>query len=329
MLVAVVAIAIVALVFAFALPQIASYGAVWHAVSHVSAAWSGALVGVALLNVVTFAFPWMVALPRLGFVNAVQMTQASTAFTFVVPGGAPLGMGVSFGMLRSWGFGRAAVARAVALTGIWNQLSTFLFPAVAAVAVAAEGKGGGVGAVAVIAAVVFVVCVGLLGGALCSERVLRRLVSTVERVLGLGARLIRRRAPAWSPDDVSRFRRETLDSLRVTWPALTWTTILNQLTAFALLDLSLRAVGIGLGQVDIAESFAAWSVGRLLASLPLTPGGLGFVELGLTGMLVGFGGGEAKVVAAVLVYRVLSIASTSLVGVVGLASWNLFRPRTQ
>jgi uncharacterized membrane protein YbhN (UPF0104 family) len=255
------------------------------------------------------------------------MTQASTAFTFVVPGGAPLGMGVSFGMLRSWGFARADVGRAVALTSIWNQLSTFLFPAVAAIAVASDsGHNSAVGAIALFAAAIFVVCGIVVAAAFWRERFLLALARGARPVVDLVARLVRRSPAPWSADAVRRFRRETIRSVRATWPALTLTTFANQLTSFAVLDLSLRAVGIGLADISVPESFAAWSVGRLLASLPLTPGGLGFIELGLTGMLVGFGGRHAQVVAGVLLYRILTLASTSLVAVVSLASWNRFRP---
>ena len=56
--------------------------------------------------------------------------------------------------------------------------------------------------------------------------------------------------------------------------------------------------------------FAAWTLVRLLGSLPFTPGGIGVVELGLTGALVGFGGNNAGVVAAVLLYRFLTMIPT-------------------
>jgi len=104
----------------------------------------------------------------------------------------------------------------------------------------------------------------------------------------------------WSGESLARFWNETIGLLRKRWLALTLTTAVNQLTGWAILELALRAVGIGSAQVAVGESFAAWSVGRLLASLPLTPGGIGFVELGVTGTLVAFGGRSAQVVAGVL-----------------------------
>ena len=65
---------------------------------------------------------------------------------------------------------------------------------------------------------------------------------------------------------------------------------------------------------------------RLLGSLPITPGGIGIVELGLTGALVGFGGANDAVVAAVLLYRVITIVPTLVLGLVAGALWRRLRP---
>jgi putative heme transporter len=67
-------------------------------------------------------------------------------------------------------------------------------------------------------------------------------------------------------------------------------------------------------EVSVVEAFAAWSLARLLGSVPITPGGIGVVELGLTGALLGFGGNNAGVVAAVLVYRFLTMVPTLVLG---------------
>jgi uncharacterized membrane protein YbhN (UPF0104 family) len=75
------------------------------------------------------------------------------------------------------------------------------------------------------------------------------------------------------------------------------------LAVFLVLLVSLRALGITRAQVDLVEAFAAWSLVRALGSIPITPGGLGVEEVALSGALVGFGAGNAKAVAATLVYR--------------------------
>jgi uncharacterized membrane protein YbhN (UPF0104 family) len=47
--------------------------------------------------------------------------------------------------------------------------------------------------------------------------------------------------------------------------------------------------------------------------------------LGLTGTLVGFGGANASVVAAVLVYRFLTVVPTLVLGLVAAFTWRLNR----
>ena len=121
---------VVGLVFVFILPRIADYRDVWSVIKTLT--WSDAVVltVATVINLVTFAPPWMAALPGIGFRQAFVMSQASTALSLVSPAGAAVGMAGSYSMLRSWGFGSAPVGLAVAVTGIWNQLSTLAFPIV-------------------------------------------------------------------------------------------------------------------------------------------------------------------------------------------------------
>jgi uncharacterized protein (TIRG00374 family) len=78
---------------------------------------------------------------------------------------------------------------------------------------------------------------------------------------------------------------------------------------------------VGAAEVSVVDAFAAWALVRLIASVPITPGGIGVVELGLTGALVGFGGNNAGVVAAVLVYRFLTVVPTLVLGLVASFTW--------
>ena len=60
------------------------------------------------------------------------------------------------------------------------------------------------------------------------------------------------------------------------------------------------------GDVGWIEVLAAYAVTRLASTVPITPGGIGLVELGLAGTLIAMGGVEAPVIAGVLVFRMLS-----------------------
>jgi putative heme transporter len=144
----------------------------------------------------------------------------------------------------------------------------------------------------------------------------------VNRIL----RVIRRGPVGGWPDGLVRFRQDTVGLIKRRWWLLTLAAIAGNLTVFLVLLISLRAVGITASEVTWIEAFAGWSLARALQLIPLTPGGVGPVELGLTGILVGLGGANAEVVAAVLVYRAFTVIPTLLLGLATIAAWRWLRP---
>jgi uncharacterized protein (TIRG00374 family) len=322
-----VGIAVLVLTFVFVLPRIASYGEVWDVVKTLSWESLGALAAATVVNLVTFAPPWMVALPGMRFRQAFVVTQASTASTYVAPGGAAVGMATSFAMLRAWGFRASDVTLAVAVTGAWNQLAMLGFPAIAlALLTLTGGKNAVLQTAGLIGLIVFVVAIGGFAGALSSKRLARWIGNMTARMATRALRIVRRGPVTWDGESLARFRTVAISLLQRRWHLLTLATLAGQLSQFALLLVSLRVLDVPAGAVSGVEAFAAWSLVRLLGSLPITPGGLGVVELALTSLLVGFGGNRAGVVAAVLVYRFLTIVPTIVLGLGAAATWRRHRP---
>lgn len=323
-----IGILVVVATFVFILPQVASYADVWDVVKELSWVWIAALVGVTLLNLSTFAPPWMAALPGLGYRQGLAATQASTAVSIIFPGGAAVGMAGSYAMLRSWGFQSAAVARAVTVTGVWNQLATLSFPIIAAAALAFQGgRHALLNTAAFVGIGVLAVAITGLALVLVSSSLARDLGDVAARFVTWIKRKLRREPVAWNGVAFVHFRRGTIDLLRRRWHVLTVATIAGHLTVFVVLVVSLRALQVPSSEVSLAEAFAAWSLIRLLGGIPITPGGIGFVELGLTGLLVGFGGNNAGVVAAVLVYRFLTVVPTLVLGLLFGLTWRSHRPK--
>jgi uncharacterized protein (TIRG00374 family) len=321
------ALAIVVATFVFVLPQIASYRDVWDVVTELSWEWIAALVAVTVLNILTFAPPWMAALPGLGFRHALVMTQASTALSIVVPGGAAVGIAGSYGMLRSWGLEQRAVATAVTLTGVWNQLANLAFPTIALMLLTIEG--GRQPLLATVALIGFAAFVAVVTGfalTLSSDALARGVGDAAARIAGSALRIVRRGPVSWGGDAFVRFREEAIGVIGRRWHVLTVATLAGHLTVFLVLVTSLRALDVPASEVTVVEAFAAWSLIRILGVLPLTPGGVGVIELGLTGLLVGFGGSNAAVVAAVLVYRFLTLVPTLALGLLAAATWRRHRP---
>ena len=321
-------LAVVVVTFAVVLPRIASYQDVWKAVRTLDTTWLIALGVAVVANVVTYAPPWMLALPGLRFRQALPFTQASTAFTYIAPGGGLVGMAGSYGLLRAWGFPPNDVARAVTVTGIWNQLANLLLPVVAVMLLGIEGddRSAFLTTVALVGAAVFTVAVGLLAIVLWTDGFARAVGDLAGRVVSRLLAVVRRGPVTGWPDAFARFRRETVDLIRHRWHWLTLAAIAGNLTVFAVLLVSLRAVGVESNEVTAIEAFAGWSLARALQLIPLTPGGVGPVELGLTAILVGFGGANAEVVAAVLLYRIFTIVPTLLLGLATIGAWRWLGP---
>jgi uncharacterized protein (TIRG00374 family) len=269
----------------------------------------------------------MVALPGLRFRQGMAMTQASTALSMVSPAGAAVGMAASYSMLRSWGFHSSPVALAVAVTGIWNQFANLAFPIVAlALLTGVDQDHPALRTAAIVSVVVLAVAVGGFALALSSAARARRIGDLAARLATRLMLLVRRGPVGWGGESLARFRSGALGLLRRRWHVLTASTLAGHLTVFVLLLVCLRVVGVTGDEISWIEAFAAWALIRILGALPLTPGGLGIVELGLSGALVAFGASNADAVAATLLYRSLSVLPTLALGMLAAATWRTHRP---
>jgi uncharacterized protein (TIRG00374 family) len=144
--------------------------------------------------------------------------------------------------------------------------------------------------------------------------------------VSLGKRVIGKSPVSWRGDSFARFRSQALGLLRKRWHVITLATLAGHLTVFLLLLVCLRVTGITDAEVSVVEAFAAWALVRILGALPLTPAGVGFVEVGLTGALVGFGAPNAEAVAATLLYRALTVFPTLALGLLAAVTWRSHHP---
>jgi putative heme transporter len=326
-LLAALSLGIIVATFVYFLPTIANYGEVWGVVKQLSWPQILALLGATVLNLVTFAPPWMVVLPGLGFLQAFTVTQASTALSIVIPGGIAAGVAGSYGILRHWGFAGRDVARAITLTGLWNQFLNLTFPIVAVFLLAISHES--TAALATVAFVGVAILGVLIAGfvlILLSDRLAEDIGNVAARFANWALAKIHRGPVSWDGKSFERFREEAGDLLARRWHLLTLASLAGQLTVFVLFLVSLRVLDVPASEVSASEAFAAWSLARLVGSIPITPGGIGVVELALTGTLVGFGGNNAGVVAAVLVYRFLTAVPTLLLGLGAAFTWRRRRP---
>jgi uncharacterized protein (TIRG00374 family) len=302
-----VSLVVVVGIFVYAIPKIADYGQVWNTVTTLTPLELGSLVVVMVFNLFTYWLANMAALPGLKLGQSAVVTQTTTTVANTVPAGGAVALGLTYQILRSWGFTGSSIALDIGVTGIWNIFTKLALPVLSIVVLAFTGGGGGAYIVAaLIGVVVLAVAVVLLALVFWKESFARRVGDRLGRIVSWFGKLAHRDPVTDGADRASSFRADTVELVHRRWIPITLTTILSHLALFFVLVLSLRHVGISEGEVSAAEVFAVFAFGRLLTALPITPGGLGFIELGYIGGLVAAGGDKPEVVAAVLLFRVLT-----------------------
>jgi uncharacterized membrane protein YbhN (UPF0104 family) len=322
-------IAVIVAVFAFFLPRIADYRDVLDVLRELD--WQDGLLlgGATVLNLATFPPSWMAALPGLRYRQALAMTQASTALAIVSPAGAAVGMAGSYSMLRSWGFGARPAGLAVAVSGIWNQLANLAFPVVALALLTVTGQDHpALRTAALVAVGILVVVFVSFGLTLSRPGRAREIGAWSARIVNRLKRIVRRGPVSWGADSFVGFRAQALHLLRRRWHVITVGTLVGHLTVFVLLVVCLRVVGVTASEVSGVEAFAAWALVRILGAIPLTPAGVGVVEIGLTGALVAFGASNAEAVTATLLYRALTVLPTLALGLLAAATWRSHHPES-
>ena len=110
---------------------------------------------------------------------------------------------------------------------------------------------------------------------------------------------------------------------------MTLSTLLLQLTSWAVLVLALRGLEAGSGTVNVTwtESLAAFSFARVASFIPVTPGGLGTVDAALAALLGGYGASSSQALAADLVWRAATYLPQVLLGALTFLWWRVTATR--
>lgn len=317
-----ISLALIVAIFFFVLPQVADFSKVWTEIRAMTWLEVVTLLAAAAWNLLTYCFVWMASLPKLTFPQAAVVTEAPTAVANTVPGGSYISIGLSYSMFASWGFKRSSITLALLVSGIWNNFVKLALPVLALVSLALTGR--------VTAARVSAGLAGIAGlvGAIAVFFLMLRTHAAAARVGIVAGKVatpvlrLFRRPPAKGWDiAVTRFREKTIGLLHRRWHGLTLATLVSHLSLYLVLLLALRHIGVSQAEVSWAEVLAAFAFARLLSAVPLTPGGLGVIELALTTALVTAGGDRAQVVASVLVYRALTYVLPIPLGVLSYLFW--------
>jgi uncharacterized membrane protein YbhN (UPF0104 family) len=319
-------------IFVGILPKIASYSAVWKTITDLTPLELGSLLAITVLNILTY-WPQMVAsMPGLTFWQAGVNNQSSTTIANTLPLGGALATGVSYTMYRSWGFTNSSIVLTTLITGIWNTFIKLAMPVIALVALVATGQTTAALLVpTIIGVAVLGAAVVLFGMILHSKPLARRAGAMLGKIASFFRKPFRKPPVDWSEAAV-RFRHQTIELVAKRWVALSLSTVVSHVCLYLVLLLSLRHVGVAEHEISWAQVLGVFAFIRLISALPITPGGVGLVELGYIGALYVAGRNrtnvpldvfKTQVTAAVLLFRALTFGAQIPLGVFTYVIWRL------
>lgn len=235
---------------------------------------------------------------RLSYRSAVPVTMGGFTVSRIFPGGAATAavfMSRGFTLL---GADAAAATGSVVVAGTLGMLVLGAIVSFGSLGSLLRGDLSVAYTISVVTVTGLFAAATLLGlWALRSERVRAKLVGSIEPI---SARLLKRNPVAIGPfvDELVRsFPKSGLVSRPLAWSATNW---LADIAALWLLFFGFSY------HVHLGVIIVGYGVANLLTALPITPGGLGLVEAGLTGTYVAFGVTPHVAVVVVLSYRLIS-----------------------
>ncbi len=277
-----------------------------------------------VFEVISFGFLWWlmrIVLPQASWFVAATSQLASNAASRIIPGGAAVGGAVLYRMLAVSGTSSGQAAAALAATSGLSTTALTGFPA-AGVALAAAGAPIPESLVPAVLAggVLFplLVCVGVV--AVRTTRPLLRLGITISKLVAWSGRILRR---SWQTDPrkLVHERDRMVTAIGDRWLLAVIAAALNWVFDYLVLVTALVAVG---ADPRLSLVLLAYTGGAVLTMIPVTPGGFGFVETGMTYLLVLSGITKGDALLATLAYRIVSLWLPILAGSI---AWVAFQRR--
>jgi uncharacterized protein (TIRG00374 family) len=309
-------VAVVIAIFALILPKFASYGSVWKVITQLTWLELASLVAATIFNLFTYWWQMQSAMPGLTLGQAAVNNQTSTTIANILPGGGVVAVGLAYTMFHSWGFTGSEIALLISTTGIWNSFLKLGLPVVAVVILALTGQATSSLLIpALIGLIILVGSIALFGMMLWKKEFARAIGTKLGRAWSWVRHLFGKPPVTTWGEGAVRFRKQTIKLVAKRWPALTVTTIVSHLALWFVLLLALRHVGVSEQEVSTVQVLAVFAFARLISAAPITPGGVGLVELALIGGLYAAGRHHAdvpldvfktQVTAAALLFRTLT-----------------------
>ena len=256
---------------------------------------------------ISFASLWWltrIVLPKVSWFVAATSQLVSNSVSRVIPGGAATGGAVYYRMLSVSGVQPAEAGGALAATSVLSTGAIVSIPAVAGVmALLGAPIPESMSPIALAAGVMFVflASVGAIG--IAFDRPLQMAERFLDRLFRAAGRPLRR---SWGVrSGLLREERDRLvDVLGARWPAAIAASAGKVAFDYFALVASLYAVG---ADPRLSLVLLAYAGAQVLGMIPITPGGFGFVEVGLFSLLVISGISSQDASLATVAYRLVSM----------------------
>ncbi len=287
----------------------------------ISIGWFGIMI---LFEIVSFMCMWALIklmLPRLSWFVAATGQLVSNSVSRVVPGGAAVGGATLYRMLSVSGVQPPQAASAMAATGVLSNALLFAIPAVAALLALLGAPVPELLERAAMAGGVFFAALIALGAvAIVFTRPLLSLGHLIRQVVELLGRLFRK---DWTfvPERMTEERARLIEVLGPRWPKALAAAAGNWAFDYLALIAALYAVG---AEPKLSLVLLAYAAAAVLGMVPFTPGGVGFVEVGLYSTLIVTGITARDAALATIAYRMVSLWLPVLAGP---GAWIVFRRR--
>jgi uncharacterized protein (TIRG00374 family) len=293
-------LAITAVSLYLVFPSLLDLFSSWKNLNEFGPGWLGAM---AALQIATLCCLWglqHVAI-RAAWPAVIASQLAGNALSKIAPGGGAVGAALQYRMLVQAGARPATVVSGLTAVNLLVFAAVLGLPVLAVPTIIRGGVDHGLVQATIVGAVVFV---GLFAvGVVCFsfDAPLRWIARTVQRVRN---RLRRHSEPLTGlPKRLLHERDRILETFGPKWKRALAATVGRWAFDYATLLAALAAVG---SRPRPALVLLAFCAAQILAQIPLTPGGLGFVEAGLTAMLKLAGVPAGAAVLATFAYRLFS-----------------------
>ncbi|MGZ4560380.1 MAG: lysylphosphatidylglycerol synthase transmembrane domain-containing protein [Mycobacteriaceae bacterium] len=245
-------------------------------------------------------------------IDSTLVVYAASAMSLSLPGGPLFSTTFTFRQTRRWGASRVVASWQLAMSGVLATAGLALMGVVGAVLV-----GGSINFVGL--SVAIAAAIALIYGL--------RFVATHPSVLLTGAQYVLRWVnavrghPAEAGMDRVHEILEQLETVQLSQRdlgAAAWWATFNWIADVGCLAFACIAAG---AHPSIGGLLIAYSAGKVVAAVPLLPGGLGVVDGTLTAALVATGLAASVVLPAVIVFRLISFP------LIAIAGWVVFVTR--